>query len=97
MLIGAFFITFLVLCLPFLIYYLSDGISQFFDAFLAFLIIDVFLFFPFIVYFFFRIRYIKKIGDKMKVTEIVLNDCVSKIYGLMVFVTKIPDSHLTAN
>ena len=33
----------------------------------------------------------------MKVTEIVLNDCVSKIYGLMVFVTKIPDSHLTAN
>ena len=29
----------------------------------------------------------------MKVTEIVLNDCVSKIYGLMVLVTKIPDSH----
>lgn len=42
---------------------------------------------------FFRIRYIKKIGDKMKVTEIVLNDCVSKIYGLMVLVTKIPGSH----
>ena len=29
----------------------------------------------------------------MKVTEIVLNDCVSKIYGLMVLVTKIPGFH----
>lgn len=91
MLFLGFIGLFTIMCIPFLILYIQNGDKRFLNSFVIFSIIDLVLFIPFIVYYFFRMIHMIKIGSKMKLAEVELNDFESTIYGLMVFYISIPN------
>ena len=91
MLILMFIGLFIIMCVPFLTIYIQNGDKRFLNAFVIFSIIDLILFIPFIFYYFFRMLNMIKIGNKMKLMEVKLNDFKSTIYGLIIFLINIPD------
>ena len=88
MLILMFIGLFIIMCVPFLTIYIQNGDKRFLNAFVVFSIIDLILFIPFIFYYFFRMFNMIKIGNKMKLMEVELNDFKSQ------FLRSLQDSYV---